>query len=150
MMRCYYKGKKVGEMKGRTIVNYSDNYYVKGTRFTIGWERYAFSSGSDLWVQGPTKPASNVRYGTPPHDMSKNPGDYECKATHSGDTVREFAFTVGADGKVAPSDCQKELTLPPTLVLIPVKKAAVDAKYDKKAFAKSAFYSHPWPKGCPK
>lgn len=91
--------------------------------------------------------------GTHKDFLKNNPGKYRCVLTRGGEIDREFHFTV-ADGAVVKPACQTGanplVSAPSTTTLIKtVWKTPQDAKFDRAAFSKGAFWGRAGvPKAC--
>lgn len=83
--------------------------------------------------------------------MRDNPGKWDCTLRMKGKPVRQFLFTVNAEGMIEPSEMQKGKNAIPTLpdtVLVDMKipkDHGVEERIRQDALKKSLYFGIPWP-----
>jgi hypothetical protein len=83
--------------------------------------------------------------------LGDHPGDYRCVAMADGEVLREIHFTVGADGEIAGTACDREASLLRHVHVVRATDGTIaNLPYDRKAGKAAGFFGRvAWPAGCP-
>lgn len=146
--RIFYKGQQIATTANGGGAVEKDSY-GGGQRATeqsvfvpdlYHWQKWNFWWKKVLVDNGGTFNRDNFPNA---HYIDKNPGEYVVKIYRNGTQVRETAFTVAADGRVADAGYQKPGYLSYYKVIIPVKMIGTPEKWNAAAWTTDAFYGNP-------
>ncbi len=146
--RCYLNGERIRENieVGGTALhgrggNYSSYQPQSGDPDEYGYTYYELSTGLTYNGQG----GQGDRY-----DLAEHPGDYRCQLKVNGTAVRDFHFTVSADGSIPAHPEQLgagALYLTPGRVLVDTRfptPTEWDHGFDPDSIRGGSFYGRPW------
>lgn len=152
--RCSLNGERVAALdRGDDVVesvadiSIDDDRVVRNQRTTT---HYTFRQ---MWIKphmlwDPSRGQGNSEAWR--YDLSAHPGDYRCELRDAGRVVREFRFTVGADGRVAPHaiEAAGTLTFRSGMHLIETHFPSSNASelgFDQSAVRRSVAFGRTWP-----
>ncbi|MFK7998650.1 MAG: hypothetical protein AB8H86_03595 [Polyangiales bacterium] len=153
--RCSLNGERVPALDVNDSVvesvldiSVDNDQMVRGERTTTHYTyRMMWIKPQMLWdPSGGQSGATPWRY-----NLTANPGDYACRLRDNGETIREFRFTVSADGSIAQHAVQAAEggpTLPPGASFIETyfpERNASETFFDRDAIRRGFSFGRPWP-----
>jgi len=143
-LRCTVDGKQVGDWdagtSGSQIVEAEDWRGPNLPKHSVHWETHSVILQDLLW--GTAKPERDSAIA-----MGAFPGAWTCDWRLKGKVVRQFAWKVGADGRIKPHAEQAAgLKLPSDMVMVDVTvpDSAPDKFFDADAVRASGFFGRAW------
>jgi type VI protein secretion system component Hcp len=143
--RVFYKGQQVASTKdgesGVSIVEERSSEFAAAYQQADKiWKRYQlFFNNFRMDGNG----SYNPEYFPRAHFADKNPGEYTIKVYREGAQIREFSFTVGADGRFVNPAYSSQIPLPYYRFVVPVKFIGTGEKWDAAAWKTNSFYGNP-------
>jgi hypothetical protein len=147
-LRCSLNGERIREniSVGGTMMhgrggNTASYRGADSSSDDLGYTYYEVSTGFTYDGRG----GQGDRY-----DLAAHPGNYSCQIRVAGTPVREFLFTVAANGSVAPHPEQvgdNALYLSPGRVLVDTRlptPGTWDRGFDPAAIRAGSFFGRPW------
>jgi hypothetical protein len=144
--RVFYQGRQIASTKdddgasGAGIVEERGSEYMPAfrgddylRRWQFVWGNLRFDNNGDF----------NRDYFPKAHYADKNPGDYTIKIYRNGTQIREFGFTIGADGRMVPPAYSNQVFLPYYGLVLPVKVMGTGEKWNAAAWKTDSFYGNP-------
>jgi hypothetical protein len=143
--RIFYKGQQIASTKegGVSGVEDREGEYAIAFDQPYVWRRYQFQWRNFLLDNNGTFNRETYREEYPnAHYFDKNPGEYTVKIFRTGTQIREFGFTVGADGRIVQPAYTREIPIPHHTLLLPAKVTGAE-KWDAAGWKTNAFYGNP-------
>ncbi|HEY8561561.1 MAG TPA: type VI secretion system tube protein Hcp [Pyrinomonadaceae bacterium] len=143
--RVFYKGQQIASTKDETsgvsiVEERSSEFAAAYQQADKIWKRYQlFFNNFRMDGNG----SYNPEYFPSAHFADKNPGEYTVKVYQNGAPIREFAFTVGADGRFVNPAYASQIPLPYYRFVVPVKFTGAGEKWDQAAWKTDSFYGNP-------
>ena len=143
--RVFYKGQQVASTKDETsgvsiVEERTSDFAAAYQQADKIWKRYQlFFNNFRMDGNG----SYNPEYFPRAHFADKNPGEYTIKVYRGGAQIREFAFTVGADGRFVNPAYSSQIPLPFYRFVVPVKFTGTGEKWDAQAWKTDSFYGNP-------